>query len=248
MNSKTVEERNLQVKKEILCSRPYPVALHHWTEVEFERFLDEHRFPRNTYADRLASRRLAVVQAIAAGEFVPAQVTAECPELVVDGQAARDASGSLVTLNAFWAERQAAFEQAIGFCTSEAVYRELIKEVLVGVLGRAFDDIRSPWVWGEWTIVLRLDQGRGARHGRFGLEDAGREKRLLIKPGALSVGALHCVDWTRVDNALFELLRDGLLCLDQVWFLTGTGWIPEQMRHARVTEVASAGEMLVNEV
>ncbi|MBN3760898.1 hypothetical protein [Burkholderia sp. Ac-20365] len=138
--------------------------------------------------------------------------------------------------NRVWQAQQTAFETAIGYDHSEAVYMAMLKEVLAGALGRSYDVIRTPWQWGEWSVVLEIDPGRRPSMGHFGLLDHGRQKCLRIKPCQIAVSPYHCVEWERVNDALAELLQEGDLSLEQVWFLTGAGWTP--VRKAVTVQVA----------
>lgn len=239
--------RNLAVSTEVLNSRPYPVALHHWREDEFVAFLDAHQFPGCTYRDRLAGRRQAVINAIRDEIRVPAEVLNESPDLTNEGMLARE---SRLAIKEHWPryqalckEQTAAFETAIGYDNTCQVYRERLKVILTSLLSREDGTIRAPLQWENWALSISVDPGRRASYGYFGVLDAGRPKTLRIGVSN-AANTVHAVKWEFVSDALFELLRDGQLTRENVWRLMGSGWTPEHMQTGHVVVVESAPEAI----
>lgn len=218
--------RNLAVHKEILEPKPYPVCSYHWTEKEFTEFLDAHRFPPNTYRDRLVWRREAVVKALASGKYVPAEVLEEDENLIQDAVDSVLSELAWDRFNQRLKEQQSAFERHIGYYHSEEVYTNSLQAMLKVALKREPEHIRNGFVFGEWALGLTIDEGRKGQPGIFGSFND-RPKTLQIRASdPSSWNILHAFEWERVDRALFDLLTQGEVTFDQVWCLTGTGWVP----------------------
>ena len=226
--------RNVAVARLSYDARPYPLALHHWTEAEFVAFLGKHHFPGNTYRDRLVTRRQAVLDAVSKGLYVPAEVLAEDPSLEPEGHAQRESQEALSRyLEARLLDEKAqskALEVAIGYWTTTEAYFGIVKGVLHSALARECADRCKSVRLQEWELELSVDHGRRPDHGPFGT--FGGRKRALVVRG-VGTWASHRVDWDYVNEALAELLRSGDVTYDQVWSLTGTGWQPET-RHIRL--------------
>ncbi len=240
MNKHNSQVRDLRTRKEFDQSRPYPCTPSHWTEAEFIGFLNEHRFPPNTYRDRLAGRRNAVITALASGEFVPDEVVAESPDLL--GEAAAMQRWTLARDKDFeiWTSRQNDFMRDIGFSQGDVQYRQGIREILLGVLNRDTSLIQSEWSWRGWPIHLSVDRGRRPVWGYFGPLDDGRPKSLQIRL-APAASPLHNVAWELAEDVLCELLLAGQLDLERVWFLTGVEWLPAKCYRTAATRSDLSG-------
>lgn len=247
MNNVTTAPRNLQlVPHALLRSHRYPQALHHWREAEFRAFLREDRFPACTLQGHESSRRQAVVKAVAQGLHVPCEVTDEAPELLAEGQAAL--ARAPMNADRYEELKQARklaldeFEKVVGYQYTTSMYLAGVKAILSGKLAREFAEIRKPSEFGKYQILLTIDEGSRAQYGPYGLLSPGRQKSLhVLFREQEDFWTLHKIEWQYVNDALFDLLCSGELSYDQVWFLTGLGWVPDQMRVTRVS-VASHGE------
>lgn len=235
MNTAIATTRNVAVARLSYDARPYPLALHHWTTAEFVSFLDKHRFPGNTYDDRIATRRQAVIDAAAKGLYVPDEVLGEDPSLAPEAHAQRESKATLACyLDAqvsACAEQAKALEKALGYWSPAETYYARVKDVLRSALTRTYGDIRKPLRWQQgWELELSVDRGRRPDQGPFGLW-GGRQQALVVR--GIGTGASHRVEWDYVNDALTELLQAGEVSYDQVWLLTGTGWSPA-LRHVRL--------------
>lgn len=126
-----------------------------------------------------------------------------------------------------------AFERDLGYTISFGAYRAGIRSILTSWLNRPYADpfqpeIRKPLQWGAWVIELSIDQGRPVRTGTFGLMDVGRPKTLRIHARREDGDAIKGIDWNAVNNIMAELLSEGAVTYEQVWFLFGTGWTPDR--------------------
>lgn len=240
MNHNLFAGRNLQIGRHPILNRPYPALLHHWTEAEFERFLDEQRFPRNSNRDHLAWRRHCVIEALAMGEPVPQEVLDEQPDLIVESHARHQSDEAVGSLNVQIAAARDAFEFLIGYSVSADSYRSSLASLLAEAVVTHAAPLHKPFYWRSTQVSIAVDHGRAPRWGQFGLLDSGRPKTLQIRPNSNSVWALHTVKWQQVEAAVEEMLHAGAITLEQVWPLCGTGWIPDSLRYGGVSTSASA--------
>lgn len=222
--------RNLSVGKHpILIGRLWPQVLHHWTTAEFESFLETNRFPVNTWRDQQEGRRQAAIEAMVKGISVPHEVLVE--DLTIAGDAEMNIASSLAwaRFNARMADLKTRFELFIGYVLSGDTYRTRIKSLIAAMLSQqqTLGHNQMVVVHQGWTLSLQFCEGRPARLGCFGGFD-GRAKSVVVYEGknSLNLGALHNIAWDLVESVMTELLSEGAVTYDDIWFFTGVGWQP----------------------
>lgn len=223
-------QRDLTVGKHpMLIGRLWPQVLHHWTIAEFQSFLEQNKYPSNTWRDQQESRRQTAIEAMGKGICVPQEVLAEDSSIADDVHMNKASSLAWGRFNARVADLRAQFEVFIGYVLTMDLYRGRIKSLLADMLKQRQTLGRKQMsvVHQGWTLTLQAVDGRPAQISQFGAY-GGRAKRVDIYEGKNSFGIadLHAISWDLVESVLTELLIEGSVSYDDIWFFTGVGWQP----------------------
>jgi len=227
--------RNLSIKKEILDSRPHQVAAHHWTEAEFVAFLDEHRYPPNTYRDRLFYRLTVIRDALVNGLYVP-------PEVMHEAETATAIEGAIMEIrfaesaaraNAAQAENVARFELELGDRKSELVRLACLAPAtyfqngLDCTIGRA-----KRFSMADVSMPLVVIQMTAPEYSRYHLNKRWFAVKDSRYPDPSLFGELKRIEHAAFESECRKLLELGQLTLTQARTLMGETWMP----YTRVTQ------------
>lgn len=225
-------ERDLSIGKHpLLMGRHWPTKLHHWKATELEVFLEQHNYPRHTHRDQLEARRRACVEALLKKDRVPAEVLAEDPEILMDVEMHRLADVAWLEFGKKLDAKKAEFEGAIGFLTSDEAYMQTMQSLIEHAVKHRQTAGYHQMVttWNDWHLSLQIDEGRPRSRGHFGAY-GGRTKKLNIFLGEnrFGISCIHSLEWKYVDQMLNNIWLKDRSSIEDIWFLTGTGWAPSQ--------------------
>lgn len=216
----------------LIIGKVWPTAIHCWTHDQFAQFMREHNVPVNTWADQQEYRRQAVIQALLNNTPVPQDVLAEDQELERDALMHRRASEGWTRNYDFEVRERASFEADIGYSTNFEVYESSLRQILLSMLkpegGKRLTHGKSHMGtrFNQRELALKFIPARPPRLGTFGAF-GGSPARVHIILGSSDLGpVLHSVAWDRIDQLLTNLLSEGEVTHEDVWWWLGSGWQP----------------------
>lgn len=237
------QSRNLEVRTDILASRPFPVNVTHWTEGEFVDFLNTHNYPACTFKDRLRTRNMSIINALVMGQYVPMEVMSEpesasrIEDALMYVQAAAASEKRLEREK----ERIAVFERIIGYERSyDDYYRNLANILEAAIRNHDLSILKANFPTdGQTQIVLTLRHASHPKFGSYGLLQSGKPKRLVIHESHSELAVLHVIEWKVVDAVLQRLFDASRLDVRMIVNRFGNqfiDWIPESMKRLQLSE------------
>lgn len=246
--------RDLSMRqREYWETRPYPAKRHHWTEAEFEQFLETHRYPSPTHRDHLVGRSTDIRNALVAGEFIPEEVMADPSTQGAIGDAIMtieaDEAGAMK--RHVQEQGQAQFKRAIGYCEHIDVYQSRLDGLLamaaraegrkVGMGG--LSDILSP-VKPVSLEGLEFGLTVSRRTHPQGSPHHGRRSWLEIRDARYNdvsvYGDVYRIEFADAEVIYRRLLEAQQITLPQVRSVMGELWRPYTIVRACAGDTAPA--------
>jgi hypothetical protein len=239
--------RDLTIGKHpLLIGRSWPHKVHHWTHGEFENFLDKNCFPANTWSDQQEGRKRVAIDALVKGVWVPAEVLTEDPQIVADAEAVLNSQRAsdawhdhLKTVVPSMIED---FELKTGYAHSMEIYLDWLKSTVRAMLLRCSRVGKSAMQvdWNGWNLTLNIVGVKPPTFGAFG-PYGGKAKHVSISGEKNGYRMhLHEVSWLYVESAIRDLLIEGAITYDQLWFWTEVGYQPPRSSVVTKTDAVVA--------